>query len=158
MNSLNFGEIPTRYYGCPICGKDVPFTARQKIPQAYGLVRANHLRSHDLWTSSMTLEQKNDKQYLVALWKLQEYIKMDRAMKISLLFTVPRKEVWMNRKDRKVAKYLDKFDNLIHCPPDCLRRKTCFKGRVLPSDKWSCYRPVDYKTFIELPKGDDKEN
>ena len=49
---------------CPICGVAV---SGRSIP-GRGMSRANHLRSHGIWTSWLTPEEKEDNHFLLALY------------------------------------------------------------------------------------------
>lgn len=123
-------------YNCPICGKEIPVTARCKIPQAYGLVRANHLRSHDIFTSLLTLAQKNDRTFLVNLWMMRQWFKAIRARRMALILSLPLP------KHAGASYYeLSHVGSLLGCPPDCMKRETCHRGQPLPYDKWICYIP-----------------
>lgn len=54
------------FYDCPICGTTIPVKSGTK--QGYGMVRSNHLRSHGINTSFLTLEQKNSRDYIKKLY------------------------------------------------------------------------------------------
>lgn len=79
MTAYSYLSRPATYYHCPICKEAIP--VRSSKPQALGLVRSNHLRKHGIFTSTLTLEQKKDPDFLRSLYQMYQRQKKETTTK-----------------------------------------------------------------------------